>query len=53
MKEEKKSCVTEVYSRITGYFQQFNSFNPGKKAEFLSRKHFDKSAKAVTDDKKA
>ena len=34
-------CVTEVYSRITGYFQPQKQWNPGKKDEFKDRKRYD------------
>jgi ribonucleoside-triphosphate reductase (formate) len=31
---------TEVYDRVVGYIRPVNSFNPGKKEEFNSRKRF-------------
>jgi len=31
---------TEVYSRCVGYYRPVNNFNPGKKAEWKSRKTF-------------
>jgi hypothetical protein len=31
---------TEVYSRSVGYYRPVNNFNPGKKAEWKSRKTF-------------
>ena len=53
MTEEKKSnCITEVYSRITGYFQQTKGWNMGKKEEFKDRKHFDKSVKGIANNDK-
>ena len=50
MKEDTKkpNCRTEVYSRVTGYFQVVDRFNKGKKAEFHDRKKFDKSVKEVS-----
>jgi ribonucleoside-triphosphate reductase len=35
-----KKCDTEVYSRITGYYQQNRGWNKGKKAEFKDRKTY-------------
>jgi len=34
-------CLSEevkVYSRITGYYSEVNRYNPGKRAEWESRK---------------
>ena len=31
---------TEIYSRVVGYYRPVNNYNPGKKAEFKSRKTF-------------
>jgi len=30
-------CNVEVYSRVTGFFQKVQGYNPGKKAEFKER----------------
>jgi hypothetical protein len=39
----KSSCVTEVYSRIVGFFRPVSQWNPGKAEEFKSRDKYDKS----------
>jgi anaerobic ribonucleoside-triphosphate reductase len=31
----------KIYSRITGYYSEVNRYNPGKKAEWQSRKRYD------------
>ena len=38
-------CVTEVFSRVTGFFRPVRDWNPGKgvKGEFTDRKKFDKA----------
>ncbi len=43
--EFKVPC--EVYSRVVGYIRPVNQWNPGKVAEFMARKTFDKAFKAV------
>ena len=37
-----KKCVTEVFSRVTGYFSPVKQWNPGKgvKGEFADRKTY-------------
>lgn len=34
----KKKILTEIYSRVSGYFRPVNQYNPGKKEEFKERK---------------
>jgi hypothetical protein len=36
-----KGSITEVYSRIVGYFRNVNNWNQGKRAEWDERKVFD------------
>jgi len=36
----KKKCVTEVFSRVTGFFRPTKVWNPGKKEEFKDRKRY-------------
>ena len=38
--EEKKRCVVEVFSRITGFYRPINDWNPGKVSEFHDRKYY-------------
>jgi len=49
-KDGKCKAETEVYSRITGYFQAVRGYNPGKKAEFKDRKHYDLGKLALADE---
>jgi hypothetical protein len=42
--QEVQGEVTEVYSRIVGYYRNTNNWNPGKKDEYKQRKVFDKDA---------
>lgn len=35
---ERQKC--EVWSRVMGYYRNFNSFNVGKKSEFAEREFF-------------
>lgn len=51
METKKKSCVTEVYSRITGYFSSLSQWNKGKVEEWKNRKKFDKSSKDYINEK--
>lgn len=39
MKEEK-SCIVEVWSRITGFFRPHIGWNKGKMEELSDRKHY-------------
>ena len=34
-------CVTEVFSRVTGFFRPVQDWNPGKDAEFKDRGKFE------------
>ena len=36
----KKKCITEVYSRVTGFFRPVKAWNKGKTAEYKDRKCF-------------
>lgn len=36
-----KKIVTEVYSRVCGFFRPIDSWNVGKKEEFKDRKVYD------------
>ena len=33
-------CITEVYSRVTGFFRPVQEWNSGKASEFKDRKKF-------------
>ena len=37
----KCNAVTEVYSRVTGYFRPVKCWNKGKQEEFKDRKLYD------------
>jgi hypothetical protein len=37
---EKKPCVVEVFSRVTGFFRPVQVWNKGKQAEFSDRGSF-------------
>lgn len=44
LKEKKKNTkgtITEVYSRIVGYFRAVDSWNKGKREEYGDRKVFE------------
>ena len=41
-------CTVEVFSRVTGFMRPAQAYNPGKRAEFNERKHYDKSIKPTT-----
>lgn len=41
MKDGRKRQLTEVYTRVMGYFSNYSNFNIGKKSEFEERKYFD------------
>lgn len=43
--KKKTSCETTVYSRVTGFYAPVNGYNPGKKGEFLDRKHYNVGGK--------
>jgi len=43
--------VTEVYSRVSGYFRPVDQWNKGKREEFSERKFADANNKGVKDDK--
>ena len=36
-KVDKKNCIVEVFSRVTGFFRPVQDWNPGKKKEFKDR----------------
>ena len=36
----KSKCQTKVYSRVTGFYSDYSSFNPGKQEEFSERKKY-------------
>lgn len=36
--EGRQRCL--IYSRVMGYYQNYNNFNIGKKQEFLDRRYF-------------
>lgn len=38
--EDHERQLTEVWSRVMGYYQVRENFNPGKKSEFADRKFF-------------
>lgn len=38
---EVKGTLTEVYTRIVGYYRNVNNWNPGKKDEYGIRQVFD------------
>ena len=40
-----EGSLTEVYSRIVGYYRNINNWNPGKKDEYKRRREFDKTDK--------
>ena len=42
-----KKCKTEVFARVTGFFQPTGTWNPGKVQEFKDRKKFDRFFKDV------
>ena len=44
--------VTEVYSRITGYYRPVQNWNVGKTAEFKDRKTYDVSSMTVTPEER-
>lgn len=50
--KEKRGCVLERYSRVTGYLSPMARWNPGKISEAKERKKFDKSLKPLDSDKK-
>jgi anaerobic ribonucleoside-triphosphate reductase len=35
-----QSGDVKVYSRVTGYYSEVNRYNPGKRAEWESRKRY-------------
>lgn len=35
-----KECITEVFSRVTGFWRPVQDYNKGKVAEFKARKHY-------------
>ena len=39
------SCVTQVVSRVTGFFSNVEQYNHGKRAEHSERKKFDEAFK--------
>lgn len=43
MKNGDVHRLTEVWSRVMGYFRPFQDFNVGKKSEFKERKYFSES----------
>ena len=46
---KKKECghLTEVYSRVVGYYRPVQNWNKGKKEEFEARKTFKLNDKVV------
>ncbi len=42
-----EKCTTEVYSRVTGYFQPVAQWNEGKSEEFKDRQRY----KGVCDER--
>ena len=42
---QTKSCLIEIYSRVTGFFRPVQVWNKGKQAEFKDRKTFKKDFK--------
>jgi ribonucleoside-triphosphate reductase len=38
--KEKEKCITEVWSRVTGFFRPVVDWNKGKKEEFKDRNSF-------------
>lgn len=50
MKDGNKHQLTEVWTRVMGYFRPYENFNVGKKSEFEERKYFkeDTACKHIT-----
>ena len=46
---DKKKCVVEVYSRVTGFFRPVQDWNKGKKAEYKNRKLYSLNKKETKD----
>ena len=45
-----KKCITEVYSRVTGFFRPVKDWNKGKKEEYKERAKFDSAIDKGGDD---
>ena len=39
-KESRPKCITELFARVTGFFQPIQVWNPGKVEEFKERKKY-------------
>ena len=48
---EKRDCMVEVFSRVTGFFRPVQSWNKGKTEEFKDRKGYDIQAAADESEK--
>ena len=48
-KDVGKKCVTEVFSRVTGFFRPVQDWNKGKAAEFKQRKMFQLGGKVENE----
>jgi ribonucleoside-triphosphate reductase len=38
--KDKRRCVVEVFSRVTGFFRPVQDWNAGKQGEFTDRKKY-------------
>ena len=50
--KKKSGCVTEIFSRVSGFYRPVKDWNPGKKSEFHERKKYKGIDKDTWDDGK-